>query len=43
MRGMCTEKLSRLSYLGAEKIAFYPKRSWQRDMRTLVVIEMLRY
>ena len=43
MRGMCIEKLSRLSYLGAEKIAFSPKRSRQIDLRTLLLVEQIRY
>ncbi len=34
MRGMCTEKNGALTQLGAEKITFPPKHSWQADGHT---------
>ncbi len=31
--GMCTQKMWALSYIGAEKITFPPKRGWHMDRR----------
>ena len=33
-RGMCTQKMRALSYIGAEKITFPPKPEGQTDIRT---------
>ena len=35
-RGMCTQKMRALSYIGAEKITFPPKPDIQTDIHTYI-------